>query len=79
MSSTRPTATAAINTSSKLALLFLLEHLHARGLDWLDVQVLTPHVERLGAKLISRDQFLDKLNGALERGRELFPVSPGQG
>ena len=65
--------------ASKLALLFLLEHLHARGLDWLDVQVMTPHVARLGAKLVSRDAFLDKLTGALELGRELFPPPPGQG
>ncbi|MCA1817552.1 MAG: leucyl/phenylalanyl-tRNA--protein transferase [Acidobacteria bacterium] len=59
--------------ASKLALLFLLEHLHSRGLDWLDVQVITPHVERLGAKLIPREAFLDRLTRALERGLELFP------
>jgi leucyl/phenylalanyl-tRNA--protein transferase len=60
--------------ASKLALLFLVEHLHARGLDWLDVQVLTPHVARLGAKLISRDAFLDQLACALERKLKLFPT-----
>jgi leucyl/phenylalanyl-tRNA--protein transferase len=64
--------------ASKLALLFLLEHLHARGLDWLDVQVMTPHVARLGAKLISRDAFLDKLAGALACGLKLFPSPPLQ-
>jgi leucyl/phenylalanyl-tRNA--protein transferase len=61
--------------ASKLALLFLLEHLRARGLDWLDVQVMTPHMSALGAKLISRDAFLDKLARALARGVELFPLS----
>ena len=60
--------------ASKLALLFLFEHLHARGLDWLDVQVMTPHIERLGAKLISRTSFLDKLEHALARKLELFPA-----
>jgi leucyl/phenylalanyl-tRNA--protein transferase len=59
--------------ASKLALLHLCEHLSARGLDWLDIQVLTPHMESLGAKLIARDEFLDKLSGALARGLELFP------
>src|SRR5919202_6005493 len=61
--------------ASKLALLYLLEHLRAHGLDWLDVQVMTPHVERLGAKLVSRDAFLDKLSSALARGLKLFPTS----
>jgi leucyl/phenylalanyl-tRNA--protein transferase len=61
--------------ASKLALLFLIEHLCTRGLEWLDVQVLTPHVERLGAKLVSRAAFLCKLECALERGLQLFPPS----
>jgi leucyl/phenylalanyl-tRNA--protein transferase len=59
--------------ASKLALLFLFEHLRERGLDWIDVQVMTPHIERLGAKLISRTAFLDKLEHALARGLILFP------
>src|SRR5947199_3571681 len=32
------------SNASKLALLFLIEHLKARGLDWLDTQMLTPHM-----------------------------------
>jgi leucyl/phenylalanyl-tRNA---protein transferase len=59
--------------ASKLALLYLFEHLHGRGLDWIDVQVLTPHIERLGAKLVSRAAFLDKLELTLARKLELFP------
>lgn len=58
--------------ASKLALLYLIRHLSARGLDWIDVQVLTPHIERLGAKLISRDVFLDKLAATRRRGLKLF-------
>jgi leucyl/phenylalanyl-tRNA--protein transferase len=58
--------------ASKLALLFLIEHLRARGLDWLDVQVLTPHVEALGARLIPREDFLDKLARTLRLGLRLF-------
>jgi len=58
--------------ASKLALLSLVEHLGGRGLDWLDVQVMTPHVEALGARLIPRDEFLDKLARTLARGLRLF-------
>jgi leucyl/phenylalanyl-tRNA--protein transferase len=58
--------------ASKLALLFLIEHLRGRGLDWLDVQVMTPHVEALGARLVPRDEFLDKLARALARNLRLF-------
>jgi leucyl/phenylalanyl-tRNA--protein transferase len=58
--------------ASKLALLHLIEHLRARGLDWLDIQVLTPHLARLGAKAISRDEFLGKLRRTRARGLRLF-------
>jgi leucyl/phenylalanyl-tRNA--protein transferase len=47
--------------ASKLALLFLIEHLRLRGSMWLDVQVMTPHMRILGAKDIHRSNFLDKL------------------
>src|SRR5918911_5009126 len=47
--------------ASKLALLFLIEHLRARGLSWLDIQVLTPHMEALGARLVPREEFLSML------------------
>lgn len=47
--------------ASKLALLHLIDHLQARGLDWIDIQTLTPHMQALGAVLIPRDDFLDRL------------------
>ena len=58
--------------ASKLALLFLIEHLRSRGLDWMDIQMLTPHMELLGAKLITRDRFLEKLARTRSRGLKLF-------
>ena len=58
--------------ASKLALLHLIDHLRTRGLDWLDIQVLTPHVARLGAKAIGRDEFLEKLRRTRARGLRLF-------
>jgi len=48
--------------ASKLSLLFLIDHLRVKGATWLDVQVMTPHLEALGAKEVDRDEFLDKLN-----------------
>ena len=44
--------------ASKLALLHLLDHFAARGLRWIDIQVMTPHMERLGARNIPRREFL---------------------
>ena len=58
--------------ASKLALLFLVEHLKSRGLDWLDIQVMTPHMRALGARLISREEFLERLALARRRGLRLF-------
>jgi leucyl/phenylalanyl-tRNA---protein transferase len=58
--------------ASKLALLFLIEHLRARGLDWLDIQVLTPHMSALGARTVSRDEFLERLARARRRNLKLF-------
>jgi leucyl/phenylalanyl-tRNA--protein transferase len=58
--------------ASKLALLHLIEHLATRGLDWLDIQVMTPHMKVFGARNISRNQFLKRLRDSLERGLRLF-------
>ena len=60
------------SNASKLALLYLINHLKERGLDWIDIQMLTPHLEALGAKLISRAEFLDKLTTTQKRNRTLF-------
>jgi leucyl/phenylalanyl-tRNA---protein transferase len=60
--------------ASKLALLRLVEHLAGRGLTWLDIQVVTPHMQALGARLIGRDEFLDRLGAELSRGLVLFPA-----
>jgi leucyl/phenylalanyl-tRNA--protein transferase len=58
--------------ASKLALLHLIEHLKSRGLDWMDIQVMSPHMEALGAKSISRNEFLDRLAETQRRGLSLF-------
>lgn len=58
--------------ASKLALLFLIEHLRSRGATWLDSQVTTPHFEAFGAKIIDRDDFLDKLKATQQLQLKLF-------
>lgn len=59
--------------ASKLALLHLIGHLRQRGLDWLDIQVMTPHMKALGARQIPRREFLGKLRAAQRGGAALFP------
>jgi leucyl/phenylalanyl-tRNA--protein transferase len=59
--------------ASKLALLFLIDHLKSRGSTWLDVQVMTPHFRAFGAKNIDREEFLDKLEQAQAKPISLFP------
>jgi leucyl/phenylalanyl-tRNA--protein transferase len=61
------------SNASKLALLHLIDHLRSRGLDWIDVQTLTPHMGRLGATLVPRDEFLARLQSTRGRGLVLFP------
>lgn len=52
--------------ASKLALIFLVEHLIARGFVLLDTQFLTDHLKSLGAIEIPQTEYLEKLNTALE-------------
>ena len=58
--------------ASKLALLFLIDHLVERGSTWIDSQVMTPHFEALGAKEISREKFLKKLEETQKKHLRLF-------
>ena len=58
--------------ASKLALLFLIDHLSDRGATWLDVQVMTPHIRALGARDIRRRDFLRKLRETQSLGLKLF-------
>lgn len=58
--------------ASKLCLLQLIDHLKTRGLDWMDIQMLTPHLKALGAKEISRENFLERLKQTQARKLQLF-------
>lgn len=61
--------------ASKLALLHLVDHLKGRGLDWMDIQMVTPHMAALGARAIPRAEFLKRLAATRARGHVLFPGS----
>lgn len=61
-----------VPNASKFALLHLVDHLQQRGLEWMDIQVLTPHMVRLGAREISRTDFLHKLEATQARALKLF-------
>ena len=59
--------------ASKLALLHLIAHLRSRQLGWMDIQMLTPHMVALGARLLPRDVYLERLQATRARRLVLFP------
>ncbi len=60
--------------ASKLALLFLIDHLRSHGSTWLDCQVMTPHMQALGAIEIERREFLSKLHETQRTNLSLFAI-----
>jgi len=58
--------------ASKLALLFLFDRLRECGAPLLDCQVMTPHMEALGAREIPRARFLDVLAEVQAKGIRIF-------
>lgn len=58
--------------ASKLALLFLIDHIRSRGATWMDIQVMTPHMRALGAKEIGRSDFMRKLRETQRQQLSLF-------
>ena len=46
---------------SKLCLFYLIEHLQGLGLEWMDVQMLTPLTESLGGEYITRKAFAGRI------------------
>jgi leucyl/phenylalanyl-tRNA--protein transferase len=60
------------DNASKLALLHLAKHLQTRGSRWMDIQQLTPHMARLGAREIPRANYLAQLSREIAAARNLF-------
>lgn len=51
--------------ASKFALLHLVEYLRGLGASWLDIQMMSPHFEVLGARDVPREQFMVMLRESL--------------
>jgi leucyl/phenylalanyl-tRNA--protein transferase len=62
-----------VRDASKVAIVYLLAHLNARGYQLLDIQQLTEHTESLGAVEIPRSEYLRRLAAAIG-----LPVTFGQ-
>jgi leucyl/phenylalanyl-tRNA--protein transferase len=54
------------DNASKAALLYAVARQAEVGREWMDIQVLTPHMEALGAREIARRQFLSWIKSAKE-------------
>jgi leucyl/phenylalanyl-tRNA--protein transferase len=61
-----------VTDASKIALVALVEHLRARKFALLDIQWLTPHLQRFGGVEISRNHYLRLLRRAVELPRKFL-------
>lgn len=58
--------------ASKICLIHLVRHLRHQGFMLLDTQFTTPHLIRMGAVEIARDEYLEELATALDNGSAEF-------
>ena len=58
---------------SKLALVYLVEHLNAQGFKLLDTQYSTDHLESMGGIEITQEDYLKKLEPALKTKAQFIP------
>ncbi|MEN6405438.1 MAG: leucyl/phenylalanyl-tRNA--protein transferase [Thermoguttaceae bacterium] len=56
-----------VRDASKVALVHLVEHLRRQGYTLVDIQQLTPHTARFGARTIPRTEYLTRLADALQK------------
>lgn len=59
-----------VTDASKIALYYLCKAMEAWGFDFIDCQLPTAHLQKLGAKIISRKEFLHRLGEALENSHK---------
>lgn len=59
-----------VTDASKIALVALVERLRTRKFALLDTQWMTPHLERFGTFLVSKEEYLQRLKPALKLDRE---------
>jgi leucyl/phenylalanyl-tRNA--protein transferase len=56
--------------ASKVALYHLVKRLKKQGFKFIDCQIPTPHLKSLGAKKISREEFLNLVQLSLNNPKE---------
>jgi leucyl/phenylalanyl-tRNA--protein transferase len=60
--------------ASKLALFHLVQILKSWGLEWMDIQMVTPVTKSFGGKYLEREDFLQKLKRTQdENENSVFP------
>jgi len=62
-----------VSDASKVAFKALSDVLGSRGYDFIDCQMKTDHMVRLGAEVVQRDIFLDALSTTIEEPTEMGP------
>ncbi|HIP28492.1 MAG TPA: leucyl/phenylalanyl-tRNA--protein transferase [Sulfurovum sp.] len=62
-----------VSDASKVAFKALSDVLGSRGYDFIDCQMKTDHMVRLGAEVVQRDVFLDALSITVEEPTEMGP------
>jgi leucyl/phenylalanyl-tRNA--protein transferase len=65
--------------ASKIALVAAANSLFARGITLIDVQFVTPHLASLGARAISRTQYVERVAAACARTVDLERLDPWVG
>ena len=55
------------SNASKAAFITLADHLCGLNFDWIDCQIMNPHLASMGAHHISRQTFLEELQSAMEK------------
>lgn len=60
------------SNTSKLCLLYLIEHLAGQGVEWIDCQQSTPLLDSFGARCVPRTEFMKLLAVALEKPQLRF-------
>ncbi|MBF0360097.1 MAG: leucyl/phenylalanyl-tRNA--protein transferase [Oligoflexia bacterium] len=59
------------NNASKIALIYLMERLSNIGVEWIDIQMVTPTLKSFGGKEILRSEFMSLLKEALKKSHQL--------
>ncbi|MEA1049848.1 leucyl/phenylalanyl-tRNA--protein transferase [Lamprobacter modestohalophilus] len=67
-----------VDNASKVALVHLCEHLIRHKVELIDCQVLTSHLQRMGAELMPRERFLARLHALRDRPSPIGHWDDGQ-